>query len=431
VRRLRAALARVRALFGRSRLDRELAAELESHLSLHIDDNHRAGMTPEEARRQALLKLCGVAQVAERYRHTRGIPLVEHLIRDVRLGTRRLLAMPGFTIVSVVTLGLGIGANAAIFGVLNAALFQPLPVERPADLVMLNRNSGFPTLSYPDYRDFRDRNTVLSGLVAYRFSPMNFDASRTPTRIWGYLATGNYFEVLGVHAILGRTFSASEDRVPGAHRVAVSATAAGSAIWRRPDVVGRTVRINGDAFTVLGVMPRGFRGTELLFTPRWVPMSMVGLIESGNDWLERRETQNIFVLGRLRDGVPRAQADASLNAIATELGREHPALNEGLRVTLSPPGLAGHSCEARCSLFRCAAGRRRAGVAAGVHEPHRSRSRAATDRRRETAVRLRSALRARSDPPISRRERARQPRWAVAPRPHTGSSRFSGSGVRL
>jgi predicted permease len=344
VRRLRAALARVRALLQRGRLDRELAAELDSHLSLHIDDNLRAGMTPHEARRQALLKLGGVAQVEERYRRARGIPAIEHVIRDARLSARRLLAMPGFTIVAVATLGLGIGANAAIFGVLNAALFQPLPVERPANLVMLNRNSGVPTHSYPDYRDFRDRNTVLAGLVAYRFSPMNFDASRTPTRIWGYLVTGNYFEVLGVRPILGRTFTASEDRIPGAHRVAVLSYGC----WQRqfggaPDVVGRSVRINGEPFMVLGVMPKAFRGTELLFTPEvWVPMSMVGLIESGNDWLERRGTHNIFVLGRLKDAISHAHAEASLNIIATDLGREHPALNEGMRITLSPPGLAGN-----------------------------------------------------------------------------------------
>jgi len=118
-------------MFQRDRLDRELADELESHLSLHVDDNVRAGMTTEEARRHARLKLGGVAQVEQQYRHVRGVPLVEHVMCDVRFGARTLRAAPLFTAVAVLTLGLGIGANAAIFSVINAALLQPFPVERP------------------------------------------------------------------------------------------------------------------------------------------------------------------------------------------------------------------------------------------------------------------------------------------------------------
>jgi len=343
-RRLRAALVRVRAMFQRDRLDRELADELESHLSLHIEDNLRAGMTPEEARRQARLRLGGVAQVEEQYRHARGIPLVEHAIRDVRFGARALRAAPGFTAVAVLTLGVGIGANAAIFSFINTALFKPLPVEHPEELVSINKvGGGLPTLSYPDYRDFRDRSTLLSGIAALRLSPMNLEAGGSASRIWGNLVTGNYFDLLGVRAAMGRTLAASDDRAPGGHPVLVLSYECWQGRFAAdPHIVGRTVKINGAAFTILGVTPAGFHGTERLFTPDvWVPMMMQAHIESGNDWLERRQTHNVFLLGRRRPNISSAQAEASLNAIAAQLGREYPATHEGMRITLSPPGLVG------------------------------------------------------------------------------------------
>ena len=163
-------------------LDWDLAAELHSHLSMHIDDNRRAGMNADEARRQALLKLGGIVQVEERHRDVRGIPMLEHLIRDVRLGARTLKASPVFTAVTILTLGLGIGANTAIFSIINTALFQPLPVNRPDELFTINRvSAGVPTFSYPDYRDFaRIRSTLLAGLAAYRISPMSLEAGGQP-----------------------------------------------------------------------------------------------------------------------------------------------------------------------------------------------------------------------------------------------------------
>ncbi len=220
IRRALAWWRRLGTLFQRDRLDRELADELDSHLALHIDDNLRAGMTPAEARRRALLKLGGIAQVEETYRRRRGMPLVEHLARDVRFGLRSLRHTPSLTGVAILTLGLGIGVNASIFGVLNALVFQPLPVPEPHRVVMVNRHDGA-TQSYPDYRDLRDRNTVLTGLAAYRFAPMNIGDAGTPARVWGYLATGNYFDVLGVPALVGRTFRPEDDRTPGGHPVAV------------------------------------------------------------------------------------------------------------------------------------------------------------------------------------------------------------------
>jgi predicted permease len=341
VSRARAWLARARALFQRDRLDRDLASEIESHLAHHIDDNLRAGMTPAEARRHALARLGGVAQTQERYREARSIDLLDRSLTDVRYAVRALLKAPGFAAVAILSLAFGIGANAAIFSAVNGLFFKPFPVQRPDRLVSVARAPGFPANSYPDYRDVRDRNTVLSAVAALRFSPMNLEVDNTARRTWGLLVSGNYFDMLGVRAALGRALSPDDDRAPGKHPVVVLS----DAYWRSAfgaarDVVGRTVRVNGLPFIVLGVTPPGFRGTERLFVPDvWIPIAMVGNIESGNDWLERRFTHNVFLLGRLRDGVTRASAEASLNTIADQLGREHPQMNEGMRFVLTPPGL--------------------------------------------------------------------------------------------
>jgi predicted permease len=343
VRTLRALFSRFIAVFRRDRLDRDFATELETHLALHIEDNIRAGMTPADARRHALMRLGGVRQAEQLHRERRGLPVLETLPRDIRFGARLLRRTPGFTAVAIATLGVGIAANTVIFSFVNTMLFRPLPVDRPGELVTLNRSGSYPTHSYPDYRDLRDRNTVLSGLAAFRFSPMSLETAGAPARIWGFLATGNYFDVVGIRAAVGGTFTADDDRTPGGHPVAVIS----HACWQTrfggdPAIAGRAVTINGAAFTILGVMPAGFRGTELFFTPDvWVPMAMQARIEPGNPWLERRSTHNIFLVGRLREGVARAQAEAGLNIIAEQLGREHPSINEGVRITLSPPGVPG------------------------------------------------------------------------------------------
>jgi predicted permease len=344
MRRIRAAWRRLLAIVERDRLDRELSAELESHLALHADACERAGMSRDEARRRARVKLGGVAQIAERHRDQRRLPRLERLAADVRYGARSLRAAPAFSIVAILTLALGIGANTAIFTVINAALFRPLPVERPEELVSLNRvGASVPTFSYPDYRDFRDRDTLMSGLAALRLAPMNLETDGAASRVWGYLVTGNYFEVLGVRAAKGRLLAPSDDRIPGGHPVLVVS----NDCWRTrfasdPNIVGRTVKVNGALFTILGVAPPGFRGTERLLTPEvWVPIMMVAHVESGNDWLERRRTQNVFLQGRRRAGASNAQAEASLNRVAEGLAREFPDTHEGLRVALSPPGLFG------------------------------------------------------------------------------------------
>jgi predicted permease len=344
IRQLRAWIQRLGALRSNQQREHDLSAELESHLQMHIEDNLRAGMSPNEARRQALIKLGGVEQVKENYRERRGIPVLETILQDLRYALRMLRRNPGFTAVAVLSLALGIGANALVFSVVNALLLRPLPVERPDQLAFLETKSGI-TQSFPNYRDLRDRNEVFSAMVGYRLAPMELESATGATRIWGLLATGNYFDMLGVHPMMGRFFHQAEDLHPGASPYAVLSYNA----WRGrfgadPGIVGKTVRINRLPYTVRGVAPPDFHGTELWYWPEvWVPIMMEPQIENNSvaGWLDNRSTWDTWVLGRLKPGVSKAEALANLNIIAAGFAREHPDNNEGLQFKLAKPGLAG------------------------------------------------------------------------------------------
>ncbi len=274
---------------------------------------------------------------------------MQTLWRELRYGARMLAKNPGFSLIAVLTLALGIGANAAIFSLVNAVLLRPLPVADPARLVSVSlvkrQGAGLGLFSYLDYEDFRDRNEVLSGIAAYRFAPMNLgDAAGRGgdnERVWGYLVSGNYFDVLGVKATVGRTFSPEEDRTPDAHPVVVLSY---GCFERRfgadPGIVGRTITLNGRQFTVIGVTPEGFIGTEHFFAPEiWAPSMMQSWIDPGAGKLRQRGGSGWFTVGRLRPGVSAVDAQGALAALAAELGREYPPHDERMTVQLTPPGL--------------------------------------------------------------------------------------------
>jgi putative ABC transport system permease protein len=270
------------------------------------------------------------------------------LWQDLRYGARMLVKKPGFTLIAVITLALGIGANTAIFSLVNTMFLRPLPVEKPEQLVALNNVSlngerNFPAFSIPNYRDLRDRNDVLAGLAAYRIAPISLSNNGVNTRLWAYLATGNYFEMLGVKPALGRFFTPEDDKAPGAHPVAVVT----HECWQRrfagdSNIVGKKVLVNGHSYTIIGVAAPGFYGTEIGYkTEMWFPMMMLAQIEAGRDYLNDRDTWNFFVQGRLKPGGSVAQAEAALKNIAAQLAREFPKENEGITIALSPPGLFG------------------------------------------------------------------------------------------
>ncbi len=268
---------------------------------------------------------------------------MQTLLQDLRYGARILAKKPGFTLIAVVSLALGIGANTAIFSLVNMILFRPLPVANPEQVVSVSavgKDGQFAAFSYPNYLDFRDRNEALSGLLVYRFVSLGLSRNGNNEKLWGYLVSGNYFDMLGVKPALGRTFLPEEDQTRLSHPVAVIS----HSLWQTrfggdPSVIDRDVLINGKKFKVIGVAPAGFKGTEVIYTPEiYVPFAMQKWIEPESDYLDERDTQNIFAVGRLKSGVSAAQAEASLNILAAQLAKDFPNDNEGLKIQLTPPG---------------------------------------------------------------------------------------------
>ena len=268
---------------------------------------------------------------------------------DVRLALRQLRKAPGFAVTAVVTLALAIGANAVVFSVLNALVLRPLNVPHADSLYMLERGYGSdtsPSESYPDYRDLRDRNRSFDSLVLYNImGGVGFDTGHgNPTVLWPYMVSGNYFDALGVQPYLGRFIHASEEH--GAN--SVPEIVLSYALWHShfngdPATVGSTVRINKHPFTVVGVAPPEFRGTELFFAPDfWAP-----IVDSPEitDWfsLEERGNHSAWAVGHLKSGVTPAAATADLNTIAASLAKAYPKSDDGLKFSLSRPGLAGNT----------------------------------------------------------------------------------------
>jgi predicted permease len=268
------------------------------------------------------------------------------LLQDLRYASRMLLNRPGLSAIAVITLALGIGANTAIFSLVNTVLLRPLPIDRPEQVVSLNSVSAensIPTFSYPDYRDYRDRNDVLDGLLCYRMSAISMSNNGVNERMWSYVVSGNYFDVLGVKPRLGRFFTMEDDKVPGAHPVAVLTYNC----WQKrfgasPDAIGKSVMINGHSFSIIGVAEQGFYGSEISYLPEiWFPMMMISQIEPGAQYLEMRDSSNLFIQGRLKPGLTRPQAEDALKTIAAQLAREFPNENENKTIGLSAPGLFG------------------------------------------------------------------------------------------
>src|SRR5687767_15079923 len=265
------------------------------------------------------------------------------ITKELRYAGRALLQRPGFSLIAVLTLALGIGANTAIFSLVNTVLLRSLAVERPDRVFAMNmrrKDDSMSALSYPNYLDFRDRNEVLSGLLVYRFVPLSLSRGGVNERIWGYEVSGNYFDVLNVKAIKGRTFLPEEDKTPLSHPVVVISYDS----WQKrfggdPELVGRDVLINNHQFRVIGIAPEGFKGTEFVYSPEiWLPVAMMEWAEPGATWLEERSSKNFFGVGRLKAGVDSRQAEASLNLLGQQLAKEYPDDNEGQSIKVVPPG---------------------------------------------------------------------------------------------
>jgi putative ABC transport system permease protein len=270
---------------------------------------------------------------------------METLLQDIRFGSRQLLKRPIFTALAIISMALGIGANTAIFSLVNTVLLRPLPVREPSKLIAVDgtlpNGTDFTLQSFPNYKDYHERSRSFEGLLAYRFVVASLSHNGVNERAWGFTVSGNYFDVLGVKPILGRAFLPEEDQTPDSHPVVVLS----NPCWKKrfgadPSIVGRTVLLNNKMFTIIGVAPEGFVGTEVAYAPEfWAPMMMAKQIEPGSTWLDSRDSDNLFVVGRLKTGVTVAQAKAELEGITLQMAKEHPTENTGRGVRLMTPGL--------------------------------------------------------------------------------------------
>ncbi len=329
----------------RRRNDADFRAEVEAHIALEADRLRAEGTASEaDAESSARREFGNVLRSQEQFYESGHWLWLDHLRRDVVYALRVLTRNPGFTLVAVVSLALGIGVNALVFSVVNALVLRPLPVEHASQLQFLQNNQFGIGQSFPNYRELRDHNQAFSGLLGYRVVQLELDSSEGASRTWGYLATGNYFDVLGVQPALGRFFHAEDDKVPGASPYAVLSYATWQSRFAGDrNILGKTIRINRQTYTILGVAPRDFHGTEIFYWPEvWVPMMMQAQIEPGNGWLDNPSTFNTWVIGRLKAGVSPAQAAANLNTIAHTLAAQNPASNEGVQFILTRPGLMGN-----------------------------------------------------------------------------------------
>src|SRR5947209_1444384 len=269
---------------------------------------------------------------------------MSNLLQDVRYAFRQLYKSPGFAFTALFTLAVGIGANVVVFGVVNSLLLNPLPVPHPERIYTVEHRAKNSSLnsSFPQYVDLRDRNRVFSGVAATRVMRIGLEASEVAQPVWGYEVTGNYFETLGVRPLLGRFLAPSDEQTDHASEVAVLSYAC----WKSrfggdPKVVGSKVRINKHPYTVVGVSPASFQGTEKMFWPEvWLPILNEEQIE-GYNWIHQRSDQNSWVVGRLKDGITPAQAEANLDSIAAQLAHEYPDTDERVNFRLSRPGFLG------------------------------------------------------------------------------------------
>lgn len=332
-------------MFGNKRRESDFGEEIDAHLSLEIERLRARGLSQAEAEAAARRQFGNVAAAQERFFESGHWLWWEHLKRDLIYTVRVLFRNKGFTAVAVLSLALGIGANAFLFSILNSLILKPLPVDHPESLVFVETKQGFPSHSFPDYKELRDRNQTFSGLLGYRIAPMELESHEGVQRIWGYLVTGNYFDVLGIHPALGHFFNQQDDLNPGASPYAVlSYSCWVQRFGSDPGIIGKTIRINRSPYTVFGVAPSSFHGTELFYWPDvWVPMMQQAQIEPGNPWLEDRKKINTWIIGRVKPGITSARALEDVNSIANDLAHQYPATDEGLQLRFGRPGLVGDS----------------------------------------------------------------------------------------
>jgi predicted permease len=378
-------------LLRRSETAAELEQELRSHIALRADDMERSGLSRDQAERRARIEFGAQEKVKEECHEALGGNLIEGLIHDVHISLRTLRKSPGFTTAAVLTLAVAIGANAVVFGALNALILRPLNVPQPHSLYVVGRaNDNFGYESYPNYLDLRDRNRSFDGLAVNNFAEAALDSGDGPSRAWGYEASGNFFDVMQLQPYLGRFFHASDEHGPNSAPYIVLTFA----YWHNHfkddrGVVGRTIQLNKHPFTILGVAPPEFRGTFIAFSGDFfVPIVNQEQVD-GESFLNVRGRRWVSeVIGHVKPGVTTAQAIADLNSIGAEIEKSYPKDVSQMTFGLSRPGVAdvfGGAVRAFLTALMLLAGLILLAACANLGSLFAAR---AADRSREVALRM-------------------------------------------
>jgi predicted permease len=323
-------MTRLRAVFRRESVLQDIEEELRVHIEMETETNIKRGMAPDEARAAALKSFGNLVRNTELGYDIRGGGWLETLWQDLRYGARLLLKNPGFTFVAVITLTLGIGANTAIFSLVEALLLRPLPYAEPDRLVMLSEK-GRNHIPYPNFSDWRERSQSFDGMASIRNQTLNLTGVDKPVSLRGRTVNWNFFHLLGVQPQLGRLFIAEDDR-RGAARTALLS----DGLWKAqfggdPRVIGRRLTLDGEPYEVIGVLPPGFeyfRADDV-----YVP---IGPFLKPDGLLQRGASMGLYALWRLKPGVTLAQANGELEGIAAQLEREYPADNKGRGAMAEP-----------------------------------------------------------------------------------------------
>ena len=364
--RLRSFFSRAIGLFGSRRQDRDFARELDAHLQLHIEENRRAGMPVEQARREAIMKLGGIEQTKESHRDRRRLPFLDLFVQDVRFGARMLLKNPGFTLVALLTLALGIGGNTAVFSVMNTILLRSLPLPEPQRLVFLrlpndqpsgasNTGNGDTSFSNPVFEALRKEHAALSDLMAYVPLAIGKVAVRIgdePEEAEGDMVSGNFFSGLAVSLARGRGFSL-EDETAHTNVMVLSYSYWTARFGRSPSALGQNIYVKGVPFTVVGVTAQGFYGVEPgSSTDFWIPLQNRPEL---NAWSEPASLNTLYgtpkwwcirLIGRLAPHVTESQALAILDppfqtAALIGLGTSDPKAKKNILAFSSTQGIQG------------------------------------------------------------------------------------------
>jgi predicted permease len=328
---------RLRGIFDAGRFEREFAAELQSHLQMHIEDNLLAGMNPQEARRQALIRLGGIEQTRQAYREQQRLPWVESLYQDIRFGLRMLRKSPVFTVIAVITLALGIGANTAIFSIVNGVLLNPLPFPHPEQLVILHAsrtNFEFGSVSYPNFQDWQKSNHTFSSMALSDGYYFSLTGTGVAEQLNGQYMTSDFFETLGVKPMLGRTFTQAEEQ-PSAEPVVLIS----EGLWKRKfgassDVLNKRISLEGKSYAIIGVIPASFHLAVRTLASRdlYVPIG-----QWRNPVLtDRGAGMGMRGIARLKPGVSIEQANADMARVSQNLAIAFPDANKNVSAKLVP-----------------------------------------------------------------------------------------------